>query len=97
MRQRRSLRSRFLLLLLFLGFLWLNRFLRHFGEVVGLGEEFEELLGFSGSESEELDDVEAVFFGDVVADLVFLEETSELVELLFGVGFDGGVHIAAAV
>ena len=97
MRQRRSLRRRFLLLLLFLGFLWFNRFLRHFGEVVGLGEEFEELLGFSGSESEELDDVEAVFFGDVVADLVFLEEASELVELLFGVGFDGGVHIAVAV
>ena len=65
--------------------------------MVGLGEEFEELLGFSGSESEELDDVEAVFFGDVVADLVLLEETAELVELLLGVGLDGGVHIAAAV
>jgi hypothetical protein len=61
--------------------------------VVGLDEVLDELFQFFGVESKECDDVEIVFFGDGVVDFVFLDETTDLGELHWGVGFDGGVHI----
>lgn len=33
--------------------------------------------------------------GDGAVDLVFLDETADLVHLVFGGGFDGGTHITA--
>ena len=60
--------------------------------MVGLDEVFDELFQFFGFESIECDDVEAVFFGDGVVDLVFLYETTNLSELFLRGGFDGCVH-----
>ena len=54
-----------------------------FGEVVGLDKVFDELFQFFGFESKECDDVESVFFCDGVVDFVFLDETTDLCELLF--------------
>ena len=54
-----------------------------FGEVVGLDEVLDELFQFFGFESKESDDVESIFFGDGVVDFVFLDETTNLSELLF--------------
>ena len=54
-----------------------------FSEVVGFDKVFDELFQFFGFESKESDDVETVFFGDVVVDFVFLDETTDLGELLF--------------
>ena len=57
--------------------------LLNFSEVVGFDKVFDELFQFFGFESKECDDVESVFFGDVVVDFVFLDETTDLSELLF--------------
>ncbi len=54
-----------------------------FGKVVGLYKVLDELFQFFGFESKECDDVETVFFGNGVVDLVFLDETTDLCELLF--------------
>ena len=54
-----------------------------FGQVVGFGEVLDELFQFFGFESKESDDVETFFFCDGVVDLVFLDETTNLGELLF--------------
>ena len=54
-----------------------------FGEMVGLDKVFDELFQFFGFEAKECDDVKTIFFGDGVVDLVFLDETTNLVELLF--------------
>ena len=53
-----------------------------FGEVVGLDEVLDELFQFFGFEAKECDDVETFFFGDGVVDFVFLDETTDLGELL---------------
>ena len=54
-----------------------------FGEVVGLDEILDELFDVFGFESKECDDVETIFFCDGVVDFVFLDETTDLCELLF--------------
>ena len=54
-----------------------------FSEVVGFDKVLDELFQFFGFESKECDDVETVFFGNGVVDLVFLDETTDLCELLF--------------
>jgi hypothetical protein len=54
-----------------------------FDKVVGLDEVLDELFEIFGVESKESDDVESVFFGDGVVDFVFLDETTNLGELLF--------------
>ena len=54
-----------------------------FSEVIGLDEVFDELIQFFGFESKECDDVESVLFCTGVVDLVFLDETTDLGELLF--------------
>ena len=60
--------------------------------MVGLDEVLDELFQFFVFELGDVDDVEAVFFGDGVVDFVFLDETTDLGELLFCGGFDGCVH-----
>ena len=54
-----------------------------FGEVVGLDEVLDELFQFFGFEAKECDEVKTVFFGDGAVDFVFLDETTDLSELLF--------------
>ena len=54
-----------------------------FDKVVGLDEVIDELIQFFGFETKECDDVETVFFGKGVVDLVFLDKTTNLGELLF--------------
>ena len=51
--------------------------------VSNIDEVLDELFQFFGFESKESDDVETVFFGDGVVDFVFLDETTDLCELLF--------------
>ena len=94
MRKRAPLCPKLLLLFWLLLF---RLFFRHLGKMVFLGERLDEFFGFRGAESEELDDVEVIFFGDVVADLVFLEEAANLLELLLRADFDGSGHFAADV
>ena len=53
-----------------------------FSEVVGFDKVFDELFQFFRFESKECDDVESVFFCDGVVDFVFLDETTNLGELL---------------
>ena len=54
-----------------------------FSEVVGFDKVFDELFEVFGVESKECDDVETIFFCDGVVDFVFLDETTDLCELLF--------------
>jgi hypothetical protein len=54
-----------------------------FSEVVGFDKVFDELFEVFGFESKECDDVETIFFCDGVVDFVFLDETTDLGELLF--------------
>lgn len=61
--------------------LWL--LLLDFFEVIGLNKVLDELFEIFGVESKECDDVESVFFCDGVVNLVFLDETTNLCELLF--------------
>ena len=53
-----------------------------FGKVVGLDEVFDELFQFFRFEAKECDDVKTFFFGNGVVNLVSLDETTNLGELL---------------
>ena len=69
------------------------RFWRHFGEIVGFGESFDEFFGFSTGEADEGDGVGPVVMGDGVVDFVFFGKAADLVSLLFRGGFDCCVHL----
>lgn len=70
-----------------------QRLLLHFGEVVGFDEVLDELFDFRVSEAEKGDVVNFVFQGNGAVALVFLDETADLVHLVFRGGSDGDVHL----
>ena len=73
------------------------RLLLHFGEMIGFDEVLDELFRFGLGEAKKGDNVNPVFESDGVVDLVFLDETTNLVHLFFRSGSDCGAHITAVL
>lgn len=69
------------------------RLVRCFGKTVGFEIVFDELFRFGDGEAKEGDGVNPIFEGDGVVDVVFLDETADLVHLFFRGSFDGGAHL----